>query len=131
KKTIRNNNWRIIHETHVARRMSWNIHIEEKEMYFRPYGDISLFIRSFIKQGLFPKGLLNELSQTFDSSTYDVDNLNFLFVVRRNPNNINKDNELIKYHPDLEKGVEDVDEQVYHPFLNIYWSSMSNDTNAH
>lgn len=140
KLNIVNREWKFVYEEFGSRK-TWNIKLlagyNPDVMFYYPYNDRYIYIRSNIKQPIstdykFSQGLLNELIQAFDSNDFDVDTLKFLIVRRRNPNNINKDNKLIKYYAGLEQGVQDVEVDVYHPHINYSRSIIQNDTiNTH
>lgn len=139
---IKNSNWEITYDNIEK---TWNIKINgEKPAVLTPYEIFTgvstsikshIFIRSNISSTVvFPKGLLNELKQSFPQyDDDDFDKLSLMFVIKRNPNNESKDNELIKYHSSLENGVQDVDYPIYQPRLNITRSFIQNDNvvNAH
>jgi len=132
KLTIRDNKWRIIYNEFEK---SWDLEvlIPIALRYFPYYNEyLSIeFVVDVNQRTLFPKGLLQEISQVFSEDI--ANNLAFLFVRRRNPNNENKDNKLIKYHVGLEQGVQDVEASTYHPSLNYSRSFIQNDNinNAH
>lgn len=126
KLSIRDNKWKIIYNGFEK---SWDLEvlIPIALRYFPYYNEyLSIeFVVDVNNRTLFPKGLLQEISQVFSEDV--ANNLAFLFVRRRNPNNENKNNELIKYRTELEQGVQDVEASVYHPSLNYSRSFIQND----
>lgn len=125
-----NNNWKF-YRSEIDPKI-WDLQIiGDKPDVLYPYQDRYIFIKTY-KKGVSgndsPRGLINELYQTFEDEY--TDNISFLFVVGQNPNNINKDNQLVKYRPNLERGVEDVNAIVFHPYLNYSKHAILYDNNA-
>ena len=126
KLSIRNNNWRIIfNETEK----SWDLEVTGLTLtrlypYYNEYLSIE-FVVDVNQRTLFPKGLLQEISQVFSEDV--ANNLAFLFVRKRNPNNENKDNELIKYVSGLEEGADFIDVDDFNPYLLYNLIHIKND----
>lgn len=128
KLSIRDTNWRFIYNGFEK---SWDLEVLDLTSirlypYFNTYLSIE-FVNDVNNRTLFPKGLLQEISQVFSEDV--ANNLGFLFVRKRNPNNENKDNELIKYVSGLEQGVQDVNAAPFHPYLDYSRNQIQNDTN--
>ena len=126
KLSIRENNWRFIYN---RTEKTWDLEISGLTLtrlypYYNNYLSIE-FVVDVNNRTLFPKGLLNELSQVFSEDV--ANNLAFLFVRRRNPNNENKDNELIKYVSGLEEGADFIDVDDFNPYLLYNLIHIKND----
>jgi len=126
KLSIRENNWRFIYN---RTEKTWDLEISGLTLtrlypYYNNYLSIE-FVVDVNNRTLFPKGLLNELSQVFSEDV--ANNLAFLFVRKRNPNNENKDNELIKYVSGLEEGADFIDVDDFNPYLLYNLIHIKND----